>query len=96
MVTPFEPEFARGVYHLYVIRVLDGKNQRHLSEARYRLGNSLPSALHLQPAYGQLGYRKGDLPATEEAAVEIVSLPMYAELLDEQVESIARRVREAS
>src|SRR5262245_22456906 len=46
--------------------------------------------IHLQPAYNDLGYARGDFPVAEQAAAEVLSLPMFPELTDEQIESIAR------
>jgi dTDP-4-amino-4,6-dideoxygalactose transaminase len=47
-----------------------------------------PIPLHLQPMYRSLGYRKGDLPVAERAAEEVLSLPIYPELEDSQIERI--------
>jgi dTDP-4-amino-4,6-dideoxygalactose transaminase len=48
--------------------------------------------IHLQPAYQDLGYREEDFPVSEAYAGEVLSLPMYAELTDEQVRYVARCV----
>jgi dTDP-4-amino-4,6-dideoxygalactose transaminase len=53
-----------------------------------------PVPIHLQEASTFLGYRQGDLPITERLAAEVVSLPMYAELTDAQVETVADAVAE--
>jgi dTDP-4-amino-4,6-dideoxygalactose transaminase len=89
---------ARGnyhVYHLYVIRtpkrdeVIAGLGERGIGA-----GIHYPIPLHLQEAYKRLGHRKGDFPVTEKAASEIVSLPMFAELTDEQVDTVVAAVKE--
>lgn len=96
LVTPFEAPAARHVYHLYVIRapnrdaVLD-----HLRSKGIAAGIHYPVPLHRQPAYAKLGYGELRLPVTEKVASEIVSLPMYPELSDEQIAYVARAVREA-
>jgi dTDP-4-amino-4,6-dideoxygalactose transaminase len=78
LVLPFEPPWARAVYHLYVIRTSDREQLRsHLAAAGIGTGIHYPIPLHLQKAYGALGYREGDFPVTERAAAEILSLPMY-------------------
>lgn len=84
-LAPFEPKRARPVYHLYVVRVpgRDGL-MRHLAEVGIGTGIHYPVPLHLQKAYEWLGYREGDFPVTEEAAREIVSLPMFPQLTGEQ------------
>ena len=78
LVLPFEPPWARAVYHLYVIRTSDREQLRsHLAAAGIGTGIHYPIPLHLQKAYRALGYRQGDFPVTERAAAEILSLPMY-------------------
>jgi dTDP-4-amino-4,6-dideoxygalactose transaminase len=52
-------------------------------------GVHYPIPVHLQPAYADLGYSRGDFPVAERAATEVLSLPMFPELTDEQIESIA-------
>jgi dTDP-4-amino-4,6-dideoxygalactose transaminase len=49
--------------------------------------------LHLQKCYASLGYKAGDLPVAEAAARDCLSLPMYAELTDEQVDYVGAQVR---
>jgi len=89
VVTPYEPEWSKAVYHLYVIRVAkrDLVRQR-LQEAGIATGIHYPIPLHLQPAFRYLGYKESDFETTEAYAGEILSLPMYAELTREQVEEI--------
>jgi len=79
--TPHEPTWSRGVYHLYVVRIenRDGM-MAHLGKAGIGTGIHYPIPLHMQKAYRALGYSRGDFPATERAAIEIVSLPMYPQL----------------
>ena len=75
---PHEPEWVRAVYHLYVIRTQDRDGlQKHLAKAGIGSGIHYPIPLHLQEAYEALGHKKGDYPVSEEAASEILSLPMY-------------------
>jgi dTDP-4-amino-4,6-dideoxygalactose transaminase len=82
---PFEPDWAKAVYHLYVIRVPDREGlMRHLAEAGIGTGIHYPVPLHLQNAYASLGYRPGDFPIAEQAAREIVSLPMFPQLTADQ------------
>jgi dTDP-4-amino-4,6-dideoxygalactose transaminase len=87
-----EQEYARSVAHLYVVR---HPRRDALAEALARRGIGtlihFPLPLHLQPAFASLGGRPGQLPVVEQAAREILSLPLYPEL----TESAACRVVEA-
>ena len=85
---------ATPVFHLYVVRLLgrdaafrDTVRQR-LAEAGVESGIHYPVPLHLQPAYAHLGYRAGDFPVAERLAAEILSLPMFPEITDEQQDEV--------
>ncbi len=95
VVTPFEPEHICSVYHLYVIATphRDALLQ-HLKTRGIEAGIHYPIPLHLQPVYRDLGYQPGDFPDAERAANQVLSLPMYPELTQEQIEYIAEAVRE--
>jgi dTDP-4-amino-4,6-dideoxygalactose transaminase len=85
VIVPYEPEWSRAVYHLYVVRVQDREGlQKHLAGVQIGTGIHYPVPLHQQKAYGYLAYRMGDFPIAEGVASEIVSLPMYPQLLVEQ------------
>ncbi|MDP6779523.1 MAG: DegT/DnrJ/EryC1/StrS family aminotransferase [Candidatus Latescibacteria bacterium] len=90
---PTEVENSRHVYTYYVIRT-DARDA--VQEALQGVGIDTvihyPVPLHLQPAYEDLGYGKGDFPVAEENAERILSLPLYPELPDEQVRRIAEGV----
>ena len=88
--TPGEPGWSRGNYHLYVVRVQQRTElQTQLAERNIGTGLHYPIPLHLQAAYTNLGYRNGDLPVAEKVAHEILSLPMFPQLLKAQQEEIA-------
>jgi dTDP-4-amino-4,6-dideoxygalactose transaminase len=95
VVTPEEMPYVRHVYHLYIVRVEDREALRQaLGEAGIETGLHYPIPLHLQRAYKNLGYNKGDFPVSEQVASQILSLPMYAELPVEYVEYVAKTVLE--
>ena len=95
VLVPFEPEWSRAVYHLYVIRVQDRATlQKHVAEAKIDTGIHYPFPLHLQKAYGNFGYKPGDFPTTEKVASEILSLPMYPQLSSADIGRVVQSVTE--
>jgi dTDP-4-amino-4,6-dideoxygalactose transaminase len=96
VLLPKEQPYGRHVYHLYVIRVRrrDAVKAR-LAEAGIETQIHYPTPAHLQPAYADLGYGKGSFPITERYSGEILSLPLYPELKEEEVREIARELKRA-
>jgi dTDP-4-amino-4,6-dideoxygalactose transaminase len=83
------------VYHLYVIRTAERDAlAAHLREKGIGTGVHYPVPVHRQPAYAHLGYGPGSLPATEAAAAEVLSLPMYPDLAEEAVDGVAVAIRQ--
>jgi dTDP-4-amino-4,6-dideoxygalactose transaminase len=98
IATPVEAPWAEHVYHQYTIRVRNrDRVQSALTEQGIGSTVYYPTPMHLQPVFAKLGYHEGDLPEAEQAAKEVLSLPIYAELTGEQihrvVEAIAAAVR---
>ncbi len=95
LVTPYEPQWVKSVYHLYVIRTQKREDlQTFLAEKNISTGLHYPIPLHLQEAYKHLGYKKGDFPVSEEIAEEILSLPMYPNLAEDQQKHVADKIKE--
>lgn len=92
-MAPFEPEWSRAVYHLFVVTV---KNRAEFMKAMDAVGIGTgihyPIPLHLQVAYKDLGFKAGDFPVAERLAPEIVSLPMFPQLTATQQERVVREV----
>jgi dTDP-4-amino-4,6-dideoxygalactose transaminase len=92
---PEEQPYARAVFHLFVVRhprrdaLMAGLAERGVGTLIH-----YPLPLHLQPAFASLGGKPGDCPVAEQAAHEILSLPLYPELRDEQVLRVCEAVRE--
>jgi dTDP-4-amino-4,6-dideoxygalactose transaminase len=86
LVLPYEPEWAKAVNHLFVVRVENRDElMKHLAASGIGTGIHYPIPLHLQVAYKSLGFSKGDFPVTERVSGEILSLPMFPGLgLDQQ------------
>jgi dTDP-4-amino-4,6-dideoxygalactose transaminase len=83
-----------SVWHLYVIRTpRRDALKAWLAEQGISTGIHYPVPIHLQEAYRDLGYRRGDFPVTEAYADQILSLPMYPELTADVVELISSAVR---
>lgn len=90
---PYEPSWSRGVYHLYVVRTSDREGlMTSLKNVGIGTGIHYPIPLHLQKAYHALGYAPGNFPVTERVAAEIVSLPMYPQLVSEQQKRVVETV----
>jgi len=88
---------ARHVFHVYTVRTTERERYRRLlSERGIHTGVHYPIPVHLQPAHADLGYAAGDFPHAERAAAEVLSLPMFAELTDAQVQQVAAAVRECA
>jgi dTDP-4-amino-4,6-dideoxygalactose transaminase len=86
---PVSQARTRHIFHQYVLRVPRRDALREHLRAR-GVGSEIyyPIPLHLQRCFASLGYTAGALPETERAAAEVLALPMYAELSDEQQERV--------
>jgi dTDP-4-amino-4,6-dideoxygalactose transaminase len=91
---PKEAEYARHVYHLYVIRT-ENRDEliRNLTEKNISCGIHYPLPIHLQKAYEFLGLKKGSFPVSEKYAGELVSLPMYPELTEKQIAYVVEEIK---
>jgi dTDP-4-amino-4,6-dideoxygalactose transaminase len=97
VITPEIPsDDRRHVFYTYTVRVPGGRRddlRKFLGERAIGTQIHYPVPIHLQQSAEFLGYQKGDLPITEKVASEVLSLPMFAELTDEQVDRVAEAVR---
>ena len=85
---------CKHVYHQYTIR----SNRRDelrtfLGEQGIASGVYYPIPLHLQQCFSALGYRRGQLPVSEQAASEVLSLPVFPELSDQQQAHVIAQIR---
>jgi len=90
VIRPMEREPGRHIYHLYVVRTRkrDGL-QAFLKGRRIDTLIHYPIPIHLQKAYQELGYRRGDLPWTERCSREILSLPFFPEMTEAEMGEVA-------
>jgi dTDP-4-amino-4,6-dideoxygalactose transaminase len=95
IVLPYEPQTSKAVYHLYVVRTKDRDQLAEQLKANgISTGLHYPLPVHLQNCYQAWGYHTGDLPVTEQVAVEILSLPMFPGLTPIEQQRIADRVED--
>jgi len=96
IIYPMEKEDAFHVYHLYVIRVLNGRRdalKEYLMRNEIATGLHYPIPIHFQKAYNHLGYKKGDFPVAEEQASQLLSLPIYPEMEKQKVVYVCEKIR---
>jgi dTDP-4-amino-4,6-dideoxygalactose transaminase len=90
---PVEEEEAHHVYHLFVIRSRKRDSlQAFLKEKEIETLIHYPIPIHLQKAYQELRYRKGDLPVTERCAREVLSLPLFSGMTNEEIEEVGHAI----
>ncbi len=91
---PREADYAESVYHCYVVRHPRRDDlKKHLEAHKIGCGLHYPLPLHLQKCYASLGYKAGDFPVAEKAARECLSLPIYPELTEEQIQRVAEVIK---
>jgi len=100
LARPAAAPHVRHVYHVYAVRTRGPDHRAALQQALagrgVHTGIHYPIPVHLQEAYADLGYRRGDFPVAEAAAEEVLSLPMYPELSAEQILDVAEAIRAAT
>jgi dTDP-4-amino-4,6-dideoxygalactose transaminase len=93
--TPLIHGRAEHVFHLFVIRVKKRDLvRRFLEEKGIQTGIHYPIPIHLQPAYKDLGYREGSFPVAETLAKQIISLPLFPEMREEEVGTVVHAFKE--
>jgi len=94
VILPTEAEYARHVYHLYVVRMKDRDGVlQAMAHRGIACGIHYPIPVHLQEAYRFLGHRKGSFPVAERCAEEFLSLPMYPELTTTQLGAVVHELK---
>jgi dTDP-4-amino-4,6-dideoxygalactose transaminase len=94
VMLPVEPQGYHHIYHQYVVRVPDRDAVRErLTKAGIGCEVYYPVPLHRQDCFTGLGHREGSFPVSEAAAREVLALPIYAELTEEQQRAVVAAVR---
>ena len=99
IILPAELPYAKHVYHLFVIQIAEGGSQKRdklvafLNENGISTGLHYPIPLHLQKCFSELGYKRGNLPVSEKLAENGLSLPMYPELSEVQIEYVSDKIK---
>jgi dTDP-4-amino-4,6-dideoxygalactose transaminase len=94
IVLPWTDPRATHIFHQYVIRA-PRRDALHAHLATLGVGSAIyyPVPLHLQAALKDLGYKSGDFPHAERAAVEVLALPIYPELRDDEQQTVVEAIR---
>lgn len=88
-------EFERHIFNQFTIRIKNGKRdllKKYLAENNIGSGIYYPYPLHLQPCFEYTGFRKGDLPVTEQICDEVLSLPVYPELTEDMLSYVVGKI----
>lgn len=96
LTVPYRAPERTHIYHQYTIRVLGGRRdalQKFLKEHGISTEIYYPLPLHLQPCFAHLGYREGQLPESERASREVLSLPIFPELTMEEQEQVIKAIQ---
>ncbi len=97
IVTPQQLSGGEGVWNQYTIRILNGKRNLVREKLQERGVNTMiyyPRPLHLQAVYANLGYQSGQLPVSEQVCNQVLSLPMFPELSEEQQDRVISSLKE--
>jgi dTDP-4-amino-4,6-dideoxygalactose transaminase len=90
-----QPEWAESNFHLFVVTTEDREGlMAYLKEQGIHAGLHYPVPCHLQQAYADLGYKAGDFPESEYLAAHCISLPMFAEMTEEEISYVIEKVNE--
>ena len=96
IVIPFRAERRSHIFHQYTIRVLDGRRDELRDALKEQgIGTAIyyPLPLHLQECFENLGCKEGELPVSEKASREVLSLPVFPELTEEEQQSVVKAIK---
>ena len=89
------PDYADPVWHIFAVRC-DRRDEleKFLNDAGIGTNKHYPIPMHLQGAYSDLGYKKGDLPIAEEISATELSLPLFYGMTDEEIDYVINKINE--
>jgi dTDP-4-amino-4,6-dideoxygalactose transaminase len=95
--TPSEQKDTKHVFHQYTVRIKNRDAVKQKLDEGKATSSMIyyPVPLHLQAAYSDLGKKPGSFPLAEQTALAVLSLPMYPEMTDEQIHTVADAVKKA-
>jgi dTDP-4-amino-4,6-dideoxygalactose transaminase len=94
LMLPVEADYGRSIYHVYAVRVSQrDRVMQHMTDCGIGTGIHYPVPVHLQNAYANLGKKAGDFPVSEECGNTFLSLPMFPELTDQQIEAVVTALK---
>jgi dTDP-4-amino-4,6-dideoxygalactose transaminase len=98
VVTPYVEPHNRMIYNQYVLRIPGKRDAVEAKLNEKKIGNAIyyPVPLHLQECFADLGYKKGDFPHSEQAAKEVLAVPVYPELTRTQKDEVVEALREVA
>src|SRR3989344_8385370 len=95
VITPFEEPYTKHVYYVYTIRIQKRDDlKKYLESKGIATGIYYPIPLHLQEAFKELNHKENDFPVAEKVSKEILSIPIYPELSQEQKNYICNSIKE--
>jgi dTDP-4-amino-4,6-dideoxygalactose transaminase len=91
--TPFAENDSRHVFHVYAIRTEKRESLiQHLDQQKIYTNIHYPIPVHLQKGYQDLGYKEGDLPITETLSRQVLSLPIFPEMVSQDMEEVVQGI----
>lgn len=97
IILPFVPEWADPIWHVFTIRVLDGKRAalvKYFEDKKIGYNIHYPVPIHLQKCYADLGHKKGDFPLSEQIAEELFSFPLDAYHTEKEIDYVIAAVKD--
>ncbi len=95
IVIPYSEPYNKHIYHQYTIRMKRRDElAKFLKEKGIQTAVHYPIPLHLQKVFSYLGYKQGDLPISEQCSREVLSLPMFPELRDDEIDYVVKSIKE--